>query len=338
VWSGRGGIALNLLTARVSPDGHYLAFMSQRPLTGYDNQDAVSGKPDEEVYLYHAEGASSGSITCASCDPSGARPHGVEYGKLESALISGSGVWARNTWLAANVPGWTPYELNHALYQPRYLSDSGRLFFNSKDALAAQDINNNQDVYEYEPLGTGDCTGSSASFNAGKGGCVTLVSSGRAAGESAFLDASENGDDVFFLTAERLVSQDLDTAFDVYDAHVCSSEAPCSEEAVSPPACSTAESCRAAPAPQPSIFGSPSSATFSGQGNIAPPAAVKPVVRPLVKPTRAQQLAKALKSCRTKYKKQKKRRASCEAQAKKRYGAKPAKKAAKKNAKKGAKK
>jgi hypothetical protein len=24
------------------------------PLTGYDNQDAVSGDPDEEVYLYKA--------------------------------------------------------------------------------------------------------------------------------------------------------------------------------------------------------------------------------------------------------------------------------------------
>jgi hypothetical protein len=34
----------------------------------------------------------------------------------------------------------------------------------------------------------------------------------------------------------------------------------------------TAEACRAAPAPQPSIFGAPSSATFNGQGNVVPPA------------------------------------------------------------------
>ena len=32
-------------TARVSPDGVWLAFMSQRSLTGYNNRDAVSGKP-----------------------------------------------------------------------------------------------------------------------------------------------------------------------------------------------------------------------------------------------------------------------------------------------------
>jgi hypothetical protein len=28
--------------------------MSQRELTGYDTHDAISGQPDEEVYLYHA--------------------------------------------------------------------------------------------------------------------------------------------------------------------------------------------------------------------------------------------------------------------------------------------
>ena len=28
--------------------------MSDRSLTGYDNHDAHSGKPDEEVFLYHA--------------------------------------------------------------------------------------------------------------------------------------------------------------------------------------------------------------------------------------------------------------------------------------------
>ncbi|HEX3391720.1 MAG TPA: NHL repeat-containing protein, partial [Solirubrobacteraceae bacterium] len=34
--------------SRVSPDGEWLAFMSDRSLTGYDNRDAKSGRPDEE--------------------------------------------------------------------------------------------------------------------------------------------------------------------------------------------------------------------------------------------------------------------------------------------------
>jgi hypothetical protein len=29
--------------------------MSERSLTGYDNRDAVSGLPDEEVYLYEGD-------------------------------------------------------------------------------------------------------------------------------------------------------------------------------------------------------------------------------------------------------------------------------------------
>ncbi len=330
-WTGQGGVDLSTQTARVSPDGRYLAFMSQRSLTGYDNHDAVSGEPDEEVFLYHAQSAGSGSLVCASCDRSGARPAGVEYAKLEaaSALVAGSEVWPKETWIAANVPAWTPYSLSHALYQPRYLANSGRLFFNSADALVAQDINKNQDVYEYEPGGVGDCSGTSATFNAGTGGCVSLISSGRAAGASGFMDASESGGDVFFVTAERLVAQDVNGALDLYDAHACTSEAPCLQEPTHPPACVTADSCRAAPTSQPSIFGSPSSATFSGQGNIASP----PGAPPKAKLTRAQQLAKALKSCRSKYKKQKKRRVSCEAQARKRYGPKQVAKKAKQKAK-----
>ena len=64
-----------LVSSRVSPDGRYLAFMSERSLTGYDNRDAVSGQPDEEeVYLYDA---STGHLACASCNPTGARPVGI---------------------------------------------------------------------------------------------------------------------------------------------------------------------------------------------------------------------------------------------------------------------
>jgi hypothetical protein len=333
-WDGGAGSQLPVLTARVSPDGEYLAFMSQRSLSGYDNVDANSpaGEPhhDEEVFLYHAEGGGSGSLLCASCDPSGARPVGVQYAKLQGSLVGGDAVWPEETWIAANVPGWTPYELLHALYQSRYLSDSGRLFFNTNDALVPQDINKNQDVYQFEPAGVGSCSGQAPGFSAITGGCVALISSGRAAGESGFLDASQSGDDVFFLTGERLVPKDLDTAVDVYDAHVCSPTAPCVEEPRTPPPCTTAEACRQAPAPQPQIFGQPSSGTFSGEGNVPAP----PPPPPPKPPSNAQKLAKALSSCRHTYKKAKKRQ-SCERQAHKRYPVKAAKKAAASSGKRG---
>jgi DNA-binding beta-propeller fold protein YncE len=321
-WAGDGGDNLVNLTGRVSPDGEWLAFMSDRPLTGYDNRDALSGKPDEEVYLYHA---STGRLVCASCDPTGARPAGVEYLKIDSGLAGGNHVWENGDWIAANIPGWTPFNALVAQYQSRYLSDSGRLFFNSSDALAPQDINHNEDVYEYEPPGVGDCEETSATFSVRSVGCVSLISSGTAAGESAFLDASETGDDVFFLTGEKLASEDVDTAVDVYDAHVCSDAAPCQAEASAPPPCTTADACRTAPEQQPAIFGAPASATFTGQGNTAtspPVAVVKAKTKPL---TRAQKLARAFAVCK---KKAKQKRGVCERQARKRYGAKAARRSA----------
>ncbi len=344
---GRGQARLGLrrstgtstnLTARVSPDGHWLSFMSSRELTGYDNRDVVSGEPDEEVFLYEAV---TGRLTCASCNPTGARPVGEEYEKLTSGnggLVGGDRVWESADWLAANVPGWTPFEPTVARYQSRYLSDSGRLFFNARDGLVPQAVNESWDVYEFEPVGVpvGEhaCSAGSASgsdvFRVARGfvvegrvgeegaGCVALMSSGESPQESAFLDASESGGDVFFLTTARLEPRlDYDSNVDVYDAHECTGVSPCSQ----PPAersavCETEASCKASPSPQPPLFGAPASATFSGPGD-APPSSPpsKPVV---VRLTRAQRLAVALRVCRRG--RVRSRRVSCERAARKRYG------------------
>ena len=173
---------LNAQTARVSPNGEWLAFMSQRELTAYDSHDATSGMPDEEVYLYHAvAGGGRGKLVCASCNPTGARPMGIEYRQLNDGLAGGDRLWKPETWLAANVPGWTSFG-GASLYQSRYLSDQGRLFFNSSDALVPQDINGTEDVYEYEPVGIGDCSVVSATFGKTSGGCVDLISSGTSSG------------------------------------------------------------------------------------------------------------------------------------------------------------
>jgi hypothetical protein len=305
-------------TARVSPNGEWLAFMSQESLTGYDNRDASSNELDEEVFAYHA---GAGTLVCASCDPTGARPHGVEYRHLDSAnegITGGHKVWSPAQWIAGNVPGWTAFEAQGALYQSRYLSNSGRLFFNSSVGLVPGDVNGNEDVYELDPTGVGSCTSSSSTgYLEADDGCLGLVSSGVAAGESAFLDASESGGDVFFLTSGRLSKADVDTSPDVYDAHECTGASPCFLEAAAvPPACDTGDSCKPAPSPQPSIFGSPSSSTFSGAGNVVP--AVSRAAKPKAKPlTRAQKLAKALATC---HRKAKLKRAKCQKVARKQFG------------------
>jgi hypothetical protein len=322
---GRNDNSLAELTSRVSLDGRWFAFMSQRPLTGYDSRDAVSGKPDEEVFLYHSTGSGTGKLVCASCNSTGARPHGVEYGRAGEPhlpLVGGFVVWPGSAWIAANIPGWTPYQAGEALYQSRYLSDGGRLFFNASDALVPQDTNGAEDVYEYEPSqGEGSpshdgCSKSDPGFVAAGGGCVSLVSSGSSPEESAFVDASETGDDVFFLTSSRLSTLDFDGALDVYDAHVCSGESSCPPSPVAPAPECQGDACQA-PAVSPEAL-TPSSLTFSGPGNISSPAPVAVVTKAKPSVGRAQKLAGALRVCRKK--KAKRKRLVCEKRAKKAFG------------------
>jgi hypothetical protein len=273
--SGSSDAYLQKLTASVSPDGRYVAFMSNASLTGYDNVDANSGQRDEEVYQYDAQ---SGRLVCASCNRTGARPVGRQEGTGALTDLTGA---MESQWVAASVPAWL--EANtfaRPAYQPRYLSDSGRLFFDSPDALVPQDTSGVEGVYEYEPEGVGDCASASVTYSAKAGGCISLISGGRGAQESAFVDASTSGSDVFFVTSEGLVPGDTDGLYDMYDAHVCSAEEPCpAAGAVASPPCDTADSCKAAPTPQPTIFGAPASATFTGSGNANTPVAVTPTKR-----------------------------------------------------------
>ena len=265
---------LNHLAARVSPDGTRLAFVSQRSLTGYDNRDAASGERDMEVYEYDA---AAETLTCVSCNPTGSRPHGVSSDQINTqngGVAGGDATFSG--WVAGSVPGWTPDTLGRSVYQSRYLDNSGRLFFDSSDALVPKDINGAEDVYEYDPEGvpsgehacsSGAASGS-VSFNPsresevegrtvrGSPGCVGLISSGESAQESAFLDASEGGAEVFFMTTGKLASQSTDTSYDVYDARECTGRSPCAPApATQPPACTTEASCRPAPSAQPEIFG-----------------------------------------------------------------------------------
>ena len=325
---------LTQLNARVSPNGEWLAFMSQDSLTGYDNRDAVSGEPDQEVYEYNA---AAGTLACASCDPTGARPAGLSAEPETIGIVGGKE--ALNGWIAGIVPPWTPNDEGASIYQSRYLSDSGRLFFDSSDQLVPKDINKTEDVYEYEPEGEHACTSTSESGSVAfkpprstvvegrtvqeGAGCVGLISSGESAQQSVFLDASETGSEVFFLTTAKLVPEDTDTSYDVYDARECTPQSPCeAPTAEQPPPCDNEASCKPAPSPQPEIFGPSGSATFSGPGNLITPLATdttKPAAKPL---TKAQKLTAALKTCKKDKKKAK--RQACEKQARKKYGARKA--------------
>ena len=325
------------VTSQVSTNGRYLAFMSERELTGYNNVDAspaASGAHDQEVFLYDA---AEGRLVCASCNPDGHPPHGVydteKAGEGLGLTVDRPETWSGH-WLAGSIPGWTLFELNNpvAEHQSRYLSNSGRLFFNSADPLVGQVTARTraetiagasqavgvENVYEYEPDGEGSCTS--------QPGCVALVSSGTSSHESAFLDASEGGNDAFFVTAAQLSALDTDNSLDVYDARMCGTATTQSCLPVrEPPAPScTGELCKPAatqlPTPQP-----PATLTFSGPDNPSaqysgPGTTLKPSGKPSSKPlTLKQKLALALKVCRKL--KNKHKRAVCEARAKKKYRA-----------------
>ncbi|HTZ65193.1 MAG TPA: hypothetical protein VMB51_13905 [Solirubrobacteraceae bacterium] len=322
------------LTAQVSANGRYLAFMSDEQLTGYDNTDLnpeAHGAHDEEVYLYDA---AQGRLVCASCNPSGQQPQGVydteNAGEGLGLTVDRPETWT-GRWLAGSLPGWTLFELTNPIaeHQSRYLSNNGRLFFNATGPLLPtvasparpETVNGNatsvgvENVYEYEPRDEGSCVS--------QPGCVALVSSGTSTHESSFLDASENGDDAFFLTNSQLVPQASENAPAVYDARVCGTAQtePCLPT-VQPalPRCTGEAGCRPA-APQAPTFSPAASSTSTGPGN--PPAKQqvssgrKASPKPL---TRSQKLALALKACHKL--KRHARRLGCERSARKRYGTK----------------
>jgi hypothetical protein len=140
--------------AHVSKNGAFLAFDSTVGLTGYDNTDATTGKPDAEIYLYDA---ASNSIACASCNPSGAPPT-------------------------------EPTGLEGRPSNP--LSENGRVFFNSSVALLPADTNGQQDVYEFEPGGAGSCgdpAGCVLLISTGTGSRATSFIDASASGDDVFL-------------------------------------------------------------------------------------------------------------------------------------------------------
>ena len=165
IGSGGSHYALEGLTSRVSPDGRYFAFMSDRELTGYDNHDANSGAADEEVFLYHARKTSGRNLAAWSARRVIRRARGRWVYSMKG-LSFRARVFTLS-WLSTGprfgkVAGWRRTsrdghrrDVGEAFYQSRYLSDSGRLFFNSSDALVPQDVNGTEDVYEYEPKATG---------------------------------------------------------------------------------------------------------------------------------------------------------------------------------------
>ncbi len=265
------------LSAAAAPNGRYLAFMSERSLTGYDNRDSKSQEPVEEVFRYDAI---ADRLDCISCNPSGASPEGQVSDPTggDPTRADTQSNWSKR-WVGAILPAAQESEptLGLTFHHPRVIHDNGRVFFNAIDPLVSADSNGEWDVYQYEPTGTGDCTLSSSGAATARstGGCVSLISSGAAEEEATFVDASEGGDSVFFITPERLSVLDEDSELDVYDARVdgVTAQRPVINECLG-------EACQSAP--NPPNDPTPASAAFRGAGNVPSercPASKRKVIR-----------------------------------------------------------
>jgi hypothetical protein len=231
-------------TAEASPSGRFLAFVSQASLSGYDNvgpcgQSLNAEKteyitvqaPCNEAFLYDS---ATGKLTCASCNPTGEAPLG------KSTLRRIEGVPER-------------------LGQPRYLTDEGRLYFDSQDSLVARDTNEGvEDVYEHSPQGAG-----AEGTCEREAGCTRLISAGTEAVDSNLIAVDETGKNVFFDTRDELTLKDNDELLDVYDAREGGGIG--AETEVARVECQ-GEAC------QPQVYApndpTPGSSSFEGAGNV----------------------------------------------------------------------
>jgi hypothetical protein len=277
----------NGLTARVSANGAFIGFTSTAQVTGYDNTDANTHNPDNEIYLYDA---ATETLGCASCDPSGAAP------------TSGAGIH----------PPVTPYNFSALTdaYPQRYVSDSGQVFFTSAEALLPTDTNAEPDVYEYEG-------GELHLISSGSSDEASYVLDASVNGGDVFFETSQQllgaaRDAAYAIYDARVEGGFPEPSASPGGGPPCESAEACKPAPGEPPIESF---------PASSAFSGAGNLVAPGGRGSNPPG-VKPKSKPL---TRAQKLAKALKVCAKDKKKSK--RAKCQKQAKQKYGALKAKKA-----------
>jgi hypothetical protein len=233
-WTGR--------LAQATDDGRYLVFGSYAPLIDHGAQADTDSARD--IYRYDAQ---TGAMTRLSINVDG--HGGNEPGANANFTISSEA--------SDKATKRTPRTA---------MSDDGEsVVFNTTDALAPSDTNGTVDVYLWQE------------------GRVSLISSGKpsddqavhaftnqplgaTAGGISLALISPSGHDVYFETTARMVSTDVDTVFDIYDARVdggfdLSTSPTCSGDACqSPPS---------APLP-PSQTGSTSSTGQAGPSQTTP--------------------------------------------------------------------
>jgi hypothetical protein len=272
-------------------DASRLYFLSDSKLT--DN--APANEPSErdfKIYLWHDDGTAKGELTYVTSVPELHEHADAGLGARQGpsgARVSQNGRWLAFSWgpeaeasyqvwrydatteelaCASCNPDGVTHSVLHRQYDegegnplfterlPRNLLDDGRLFFESRDALVPQDINEDWDVYEY-------ADGQRGLISSGTDGSGRPYEHDNPSLRVYFGDASADGTDVYFETRAQLIAGDTDELIDLYDARVDGGFK--SDFAPPPPNCD-GEACKPPPAAGPAIPGA-GSAAFAGAGN-----------------------------------------------------------------------
>jgi len=178
--------------ARANPDGGVFVFQSHARLTEFENEG------HGEIYRYAPAAPEGERLLCVSCDAGGAAP-GADA-MLEQIRIF---------FPSESIP---PANGNGRTLIPNLTPDGERVFFQSRERLAPDDVNEVSDIYEWSANGAGGCKR--------PGGCLALISSGQGEENSRLYSMSSDGRDVFFTTTEKLVGADVPGSPSIYDARV----------------------------------------------------------------------------------------------------------------------
>jgi hypothetical protein len=191
----------------------------------FASNDRLTAYDNQGIQEVYLYEADDERLSCVSCNPEGKAP--TAQGRL---------YFVSDTEAA--------FSTEHAF---RNVTDNGKVFFESLEGLVKHDPNGEPDVYQYVD------------------GLPHLLSKGTGPNQSRFFDASADGEDVFFVTHDRLVGWDTDRSYDIYNARINGGLPE------PPPAGIPCEGDSCQPLPNPPNDPTPASENFKGAGNVAAP-------------------------------------------------------------------
>jgi hypothetical protein len=253
------------LIESVSQDGRYAYFgageLAGVPGGGVVKEGREVGHRANQIYRYDSVANVVECVSCASSfNPEPRQPAFLStreaVPRYRGALPGYAAVSANGDFAFFSTPAaLVPQDVDGEIAIPADANVEG------VSELASDDTSPSSDVYEWRRSGVDGCVPVQ--------GCLALITNGRGGHLNLLLGTAHEGRDVFIWSRSQLLTQDQDTAGDVYDVRIGGGfpEAPPRPTECEGDACST-------PPPAPNDA-TPSSFTFTGAGNLvsalAPP-------------------------------------------------------------------